>query len=164
MQSRVRLGQAVEERRELRRRRDDLLEVVERSRSSSRSPMCSARPFLAPSVWAIVSETSAGSRRASSPTQKTPALYSVTIEAAVSMARRVLPEPPGPVSVTRRAPPATRASTSSSSRSRPTKELAGRGRLVFEIVFSGGKEPVTELEQGDRSDVLQPVLAEIDES
>ena len=46
--------------------------------SSSRSPMCSARPSLAPSVWAIVSVTSAGSRSVASPTQKTPALYSGT--------------------------------------------------------------------------------------
>ena len=44
------------------------------SKSSSRSPMCSARPSFAPSVWAIVSLTSAGSRSAARPTQKTPAL------------------------------------------------------------------------------------------
>ena len=60
---------------------------------------------------------------------------------AASMASRVLPVPPGPVSVTRRAPSSNRESTSSSSSSRPTKELAGVGRLVLEIVFSGGKEP-----------------------
>ena len=49
------------------------------SRLSSRSknslsPMCSARASFAPSVWAIASETSGGSRREASPTQKTPAL------------------------------------------------------------------------------------------
>ena len=36
--------------------------------------MCSARPSFAPSVCAIVSVTSAGSRSAASPTQKTPAV------------------------------------------------------------------------------------------
>ena len=79
------------------------------SRSSiSRSPMCSARPSFAPSVWEIVSVTSAGSRSEASPTQKTPALYSGTSVAAASSASRVLPEPPGPVSVTSRAPPRSR--------------------------------------------------------
>jgi hypothetical protein len=43
--------------------------------------------------------------------------------------------------VTRRAPPSILVRTSESSGSLPTKELAGRGRLVFEIVLSGGKEP-----------------------
>ena len=61
--------------------------------------------------------------------------------AAASMASRVLPVPPGPVSVTRRAPSSKRESTSNSSSSRPTNELAGRGRFVLEIVFSGGNEP-----------------------
>ncbi len=84
--------------------------------------------------------------------------------AAASIASRVLPEPPGPVSVTSRAPRSIRASTSSSSRSRPTNELAGRGRFVFEIVFSGGKEPSPSWKIATASrDVLQPVLAEIGE-
>ena len=52
-QREVRAG--ARERGELRRRVDHLLEVVERASSSSRSPMCSARPFLAPSACAIVS-------------------------------------------------------------------------------------------------------------
>ncbi len=50
-------------------------------------------------------------------------------------------QPPGPVSVRSLAPPAIRASTASSSRSRPTKELAGRGRFEVASVRSGGKEP-----------------------
>jgi hypothetical protein len=112
------------------------------SRSSiSRSPMCSARLSFAPSVCPIVSVTSAGSRRDASPTQKTPALYSGTSDAAASRPSRVLPEPPGPVRVTSRAPSSMRSSTSCSSRSLPTKELAGRGRFVFEIVLSGGNCP-----------------------
>ena len=51
---------------------------------------------------------------------------------AASIARRVFPDPPGPVSVSRRAPAATRARTSASSRSRPTNELGGSGRFVLE--------------------------------
>ncbi len=111
------------------------------SNSSSRSPTCSASPSVAPSVRAIASVTSAGSRSAARPTQKTPALYSGTRVDAASMARRVFPVPPGPVRVTSRAPPSIRESTASTSASLPTNELAGRGRFVFEIVFSGGKEP-----------------------
>ena len=47
-------------------------------------------------------------------------------------------------------------------RSRPTNDDAGRGRFVFEIVFSGGNASGAELEQTHRLvDVLQAVLAEI---
>ncbi len=73
----------------------------------------------------MVSETRAGSRRVASPTQKTPALKSGTSSEAASMARRVLPEPPGPESVTRRVPSLSREITSWVSRSLPTNELAG---------------------------------------
>ena len=73
------------------------------------------------------------------PTQKTPALYEGTSVAAASTARRVFPEPPGPVRVRSRAPLSIFASTAEISCSLPTNELAGRGRFVFEIVLSGGK-------------------------
>ena len=106
---------------------------------SSRSSMCSARPSLAPNVCAIASITSAGSRSVASGTQKTPALNAGTSSAAASSASRVLPEPPGPESVRSLVPFPSRPTSSSRSRRRPTKEEAGRGRLVFEIVFSGGK-------------------------
>ena len=112
---------------------------LSRRSSISRSPMWSARPSFAPSVCAICSVTSEDSRTEARPTQKTPALYEGTRVAAASMARRVLPEPPGPVSVRSRVPRSNVASTSESSRSLPTNELAGRGRFVFEIVLSGGK-------------------------
>ena len=47
---------------------------------------------------------------------------------------------------------------------RPTNELAGLGRFVFEIVLSGGKLRRPKLEDRDRPfDVLQPVLAEVSE-
>jgi hypothetical protein len=101
--------------------------------------MCSARPSFAPSICPIVAVTTAGSRSGASPTQKTPALKSGTSSEATSSARRVLPDPPAPESVRRREPFRTRPSSSFFSRSLPTKEEAGRGRFVFEIVFSGGK-------------------------
>ena len=58
---------------------------------------------------------------------------------ADSSASRVLPAPPGPDSVTNLAPFRSSETTSATSRPLPMKELAGRGRFVFEIVFSGGK-------------------------
>ena len=97
---------------------------------------------MAPKVWATVSTTRAGSRSAASPIQKTPFLNSGTSSAADSIASRVFPEPPGPDSVTSRAPSCSSSTTSDTSRSRPTNDDAGRGRFVFEIVFSGGKRSV----------------------
>ena len=112
------------------------------SSSISRSPMCSASASCAPSVCAIVSTTSAGSRSAASPTQKTPALNSRTSSAAASIASRVLPEPPGPGQRDETRAVAKRGDAPRRrSRSRPTNDDAGRGRFVFEIVFSGGNAP-----------------------
>ena len=78
-------------------------------------------------------------RTGANPIQKTPARNAETRVAAASMPSRVLPEPPGPVRVRRRTPSDRSPATSATSVSRPTNELAGRGRLVFEIVRSGGK-------------------------
>ncbi len=137
VQSRLRFGQA--------RRRPEssgaapiTCSKLSRRRSSSRSSIWSSSPSRAPSVCAIVSSTNEASRSDPSPTQKTPALYEGTRLVAASTASRVLPEPPGPVSVSRRVPPWSSRTISWSSRSLPTKELAGRGRFVFEIVLSGG--------------------------
>ena len=59
-------------------------------------------------------------------------------------------------------PAARRSCTSATSRSRPTKLDAGRGRFVFEIVFSGGKGSSPELVDPDRLvEVLDAVLAEV---
>ena len=57
------------------------------------------------------------------------------------------------------------ATISATSRSRPTNELAGRGRFVFEIVFSGGKrsEPSWKIRTGSL-EVLQAVLAEVEDA
>ena len=85
--------------------------------------------------------------------------------AAASTASRVFPEPPGPVRVTSRMPfdeevdqlrPLAFAL--------PTNDETGRGRFVFEIVFSGGKSlsPSWKSATG-RREVLQPVLAELGE-
>jgi hypothetical protein len=127
--------------------------------------MCWASPSVAPRVWATVSTTSAGSRRSASGTQKAPALKRGTSSAAASIASRVLPVPPGPVSVSKRAPSPTSVAISVTSRSRPTNELAGRGRLVLETVLSGPKLALAELVERHRPvEVLQPVLAELDEA
>ena len=108
---------------------------------------------MAPSVCEIVSVTSAGSLSDASPTQKTPALNSGTSSAAASIASRVLPEPPGPESVTSRLPSLSSDTTSSVSRALPTNELAGRGRFVLEIVFSGGKDPSPSWKMGTASEM-----------
>ena len=82
--------------------------------------------------------------------------------AAASRASRVLPVPPGPVSVTTRAPPSILESTSASSACLPTNELAGRGRLVFEIVLRGGNEPSPSWKMRNRYiDVLEAMLAKV---
>ena len=82
-----------------------------------------------------------------------------------SSASRVLPEPPGPL---RGEEPRSTLDASRVPRrargSLPTKELAGRGRFVFEIVLSGGKEPSPSWKMGTASvDVFEPVLAEVDD-
>ena len=52
-------------------------------------------------LWAIVEGTSPGSRTGASRTKYTPSGYSAATSAASAMHSRVLPLPPGPVSVTR---------------------------------------------------------------
>ncbi len=59
---------------------------------------------------------------------KTPSAKSGSSRDAVSSASRVFPTPPTPVSVTSR-PSASNVSTSASSAERPTKLVAGDGRL-----------------------------------
>ena len=54
--------------------------------------------------------------------------------AATSIARRVLPTPPGPVSVTRRTSGRrSRSRTAATSRSRPTSGVSGRGRVLTRV-------------------------------
>ena len=72
MTSSVRLGQASTSAGELGRGLDHLLQVVEEEQHLALADVL-GETVLGPSVCAIVSATSAGSRRAASPTQKTPA-------------------------------------------------------------------------------------------
>ena len=137
---------------------------LSRSTSSSRSPMCSASPFRAPSACEIVSITSSGSRSVARPTQKTPALKSGMSAAAASMASRVFPEPPGPVSVRSRTPPRRPRTTPSSSRSLPTNVLGRTRQVRVRDRLQRRERAFAELEDHHRPvDVLQPVLAEVDE-
>ena len=124
-----------------------------------------SKPIRAPSVWAIVSVTSDGSRTLASPTQKTPALYEGTSVAAASTARRVLPEPPGPVRVRSRAP-SLEPREHLGELTLPTDE---RARRVREVRVGDRLErregAVAELvDRYGTVDVLQAVLAELGDS
>ena len=135
------VGAAGEERRELRRRRDHLLEVVEEQEQLALADVLGETVPRAERLGDRLRDER-GIAKGGEPDPEDPC-FVVGDERGGGLDARdgSCRSRPGPVSVTRRAPPAMRASTSSSSRSRPTKELAGRGRLVFEIVLSGGKEP-----------------------
>ena len=85
--------------------------------------------------------TSPGSRSGDRSDQNTPAAKDGIRSEATSSASLVLSEPPGPVSVTRRVPFWSMATSSSRSLSLPTSDEAGRGKFVLEIVRSGGKSP-----------------------
>ena len=85
-----------------------------------------------------------------------------TSSAPASIASRVLPDPPDPVRVSNRAPFVNCASTACTSRVLPTKELAGCGRFVFEIVFSGGNDASPSWKSATGSaKVFEPVFAEV---
>ena len=106
--------------------------------------------------------TSAGSRSAARPTQKTPALYSGTRVDAASIARRVFPEPPGPVSVTRRAPFSIRDRQLGELGLPPDERARGPRQVRVRDRLERREGAVSELEDRDRlRNVLQPVLAEI---
>ena len=89
----------------------------------------SIRPSSAPTEAPIARSTRAGSRSACNGTQKTPSGNCSTASAASWSARRVLPLPPGPVSVSRRCS-RTSSPASASSRSRPTSGFGWIGRFV----------------------------------
>ena len=98
--------------------------------SRRRSPIVSAGSLSgSPSSRAIAAGSSSASRRAASSNQWTPSKRGAR-RAASSSASLVLPVPPGPVSVRRRAPPATSPTACSSSCSRPTKAVWGRGSVA----------------------------------
>ena len=80
------------------------------------------------SACATAPGTAAGSETESSSTNQHPSRNRLSALAAASAASLVLPMPPGPVMVTRRAVPST-PTTVSSSRDRPTRELRKRGSV-----------------------------------
>ena len=122
------------------------------TRSRSRARRCARRGRSGRrAARAIVSLTSAGSRSEARSTQKTPALKSGTRVAAASIARRVFPEPPGPVSVRSRAPPAIRASTACEL-ALPADEGARRpGEVRVRERPERREGAVAELEERDRA-------------
>ena len=73
--------------------------------------------------------TSDGSLTGASSTSQTPSPRSSSTSAAAWRARRVFPDPPAPVSVTRRPVPSS-PTTSASSSTRPTNGLSEAGRLL----------------------------------
>jgi hypothetical protein len=117
--------------------------------SSARSPIAAARPsrsLAAPAARtdnaaAIAPETWPGSVSGASSTSHTPSGRPPTRPAAACSANRVLPQPPEPVSVTRRCP-ASRPATLASSSRRPTKLVSCTGRLwrPGSRVCGGGKD------------------------
>ena len=147
--SSVRFGHAASERRELGCGLDHLLQVVEEQQH-----LALADVLREPVLARPASERSSPSRatglgaRPARPRRRRPC--TPTSSAPASSASRVLPEPPGPLRVTSRVPPRACDAPRASSRSRPTNEDAGRGRFVFEIVFSGGKLASPELKDHDR--------------
>src|SRR5829696_1682131 len=117
-----------------RTRRRCFARSVETSVSASGRPPTSRTPRL----WPIAEATSAGSGTAASGTKTTPSANADSSLSAVSRARRVLPTPPGPVSVTRRTSGRQRRSVKVVvSRSRPTSAVSGVGSGVVPIPRRG---------------------------
>ena len=141
------IGRAIEELGDVDGGRREVLEVVEEEEraafpraesaiaaTSTRRPPDSRTPI----ARAIALGTSSGSATGASPTRWTG--RSSAARAATSSASRLLPAPPGPVIVTRRASGSpSRRSTRASASLRPTSRWCSAGRLVAESVLSGGK-------------------------
>jgi hypothetical protein len=82
-------------------------------------------------IEAIAGETRAGSVKGARSTKKTPSGNAASNSAATANASRVLPDPPGPVSVTSRDPSLTnRRLTAAASSSRPMSGVGGTVRFV----------------------------------
>jgi hypothetical protein len=115
------------------RRCSKLSRISSTRRSRRKSPNVSAAVRLPVSrtarTRAIVAAIRAGSRTAASGTNQTPSRKSAATSSATRTASRVLPTPPGPVSVTRRTPRRrSRSATAATSRTRPTKLVSGTGK------------------------------------
>ena len=152
-----------EQRRELGRCLDHLLEVVEHEQQLPLADVLGEAVLGAERLGdRLRDERGVAERREADPEDAR--LEARDELAAASIASRVLPVPPGPVSVTSRAPSSIRASTSASSRSRPTKELAGPRQVRVRDRLQRREAAVAELEDRDGLvDVLEPVLAEVGE-
>ena len=102
--------------------------IVRGSRYADRSPTAVSSPTCSPRTRAIVAATRPASPTGASGTNATAANPISSVE-ATSMANRVLPTPPGPVSVTSRATrSSSRSRSAAASRSRPTIGVSGTGR------------------------------------
>lgn len=111
------------------------LSVSSRSRrvlrkTSSASPGSRSGARVRAKVPASAAGSSAGLFRRARSTNQAPSAYCACAACAASSASRVLPTPPGPVSVTRRASGRVSNSVSCArSATRPTKRSGGTGRL-----------------------------------
>ena len=116
--------------------RHQLLEVVEQRAPCSGREGAPTRPSsapsavsLAPSASARTDPSSAGTWTAARSTKTAPSRSSRPSSAATASPSRVLPAPPGPVSVTRRTSSRRRsATTAATSSRRPTSGVGGVGR------------------------------------
>ena len=94
--------------------------------------------------------TAAGSSAASASratsTHHTPSGWPSSAPAATCKARRVLPQPPAPVSVNSRTPPSS-SPTWASSRRRPTKLVSSPGRLVVGMLSERNAVPALSCRQ-----------------
>ena len=155
------VGAGREERRELGRRLDHLLEVVEEEQHLPLADVL-GEPVLGAERLRDRLARRARDRaaRPARPRRRRPCTRGRAWRRPRSPAASC-PCRPGPVSVTGARRP-RRARAPQQFASRPTNELAGRGRFVLEIVFSGGKRasPSWKIGTGSR-DVLEPVLAEV---
>ena len=149
---------------ERRRRLDHLLEVVEDEEHLALADVLGEAVLArrASSRSRRRRATGRGSARARPRT--CPALWSPTSSAAASIESRVLPEPPGPVSVTRRAPSSRISATISPDLPFAADERARRPRQVRVRDRLQRREALgAELEDRDRPvEVLQAVLAEVE--
>ena len=103
------------------------------SESASDRPGCSRTP----NTTATAVGTSPGSSTWANPTSHTPSSNRDTRARATSIATRVLPEPPGPITVTNRCR-ASMASTRANSDARPIKLVKPTGKLCAR---SAGTDP-----------------------
>ena len=104
---------------------------------------------------AISTGTSAGSRTAANGTKCTPS-GKAPIRLASSIASRVLPQPPGPVSVSRRVR-SSRPRACASSLSRPTKLVDGRGNTPDHLTATAPRAVPPALRCKGRSAVRPPL-------